>query len=164
MLASDRPSPANQVTDHDAIVVALTDRNLIDADYPRSRRTGALDLGAHVLHLQNLDRVPIELQLLRDVPDRSLPTAAADIERKALSEARIVRQEIQPLALHGAARAARHAPHFEFQDNAEPGTRQVANPPHPPVVPARLHLTADVADGFFERRSSLTIRTSGSPN
>ena len=155
---------ADQVADHDAIVVALANRDLIDADRPGSWRAGALDLGAHVLHLQKLDRVPVELQLLRDVTDRSLPAAAPDIQRKALGEARIVRQEIQLLALHGGAGAARHAPHLEFQDNAEPDARQVANPPHPPVVPPCLPLTAAIADGFFERRSSLTTRTSGSPN
>ncbi len=36
--------------------------------------------------------------------------------------------------------------------------------PHPSVVPARLHVPAAPADGFFERRSRRTIRTSGSPN
>ena len=95
--------------------------------------------------------VPVELQL-GSLPDRNrgLSTSAADIERKALSEARIVRQEIQPLALHGATGAARHAPHFEFQDDAEPGARSVAGPrrirrSHQP----RLYPTAAVADGFL---------------
>src|SRR6266480_8015220 len=36
--------------------------------------------------------------------------------------------------------------------------------PHPSVVPARLHVPAAPTDGFFERRSRRTIRTSGSPN
>jgi hypothetical protein len=35
---------------------------------------------------------------------------------------------------------------------------------HPPVVPALPRLTAAPADGFFERRSRRTIRTSASPN
>ena len=118
-----------------------------------SRRAGALDLGAHVLHLQRLDRVPVELQLLGDIADRGLPAAAADIERKALGEVRIVRQKIQPLALHAAAIAARHAPHLELQNDAKAGARQVANPPHPPVVPALLDPPAAAANRFFERRS-----------
>src|SRR5215204_1059115 len=57
MLASERSvppnhrSPANEVADHDAIAVALADRDLVDADRLRGGRAGALELGAHVLHL-----------------------------------------------------------------------------------------------------------------
>ena len=51
------------------------------------------------------------------------PSQGQAPKRKALGEARIVRQEIQPLALHAAAGAARHAPHFEFQDDTEPAAR-----------------------------------------
>src|ERR1019366_5248768 len=108
----------------------------------------------HVLHLQRLDRVPVELQFLGNVADRSLRAAAPDIECKAFGEVRIVCQKIQPLALHGATTPARDAPHFEFQNNPKSCTRQVANSPYPP---------ATTADCFFERRSRLTIRTSGSP-
>jgi len=93
----------------------------------------------------------------------SLPAASPDVERKALGETRIVRQKIQLLELHGAAAAACNAPHFEFQNDLESGTRQVANPTHTPVVPAFLDPAAAAADGFFEHRSRMTIRTSGSP-
>ena len=116
------------------------------------------------MHLQRLDRVPVELEFLGDIADRCLPAAAADIERKAFGEARIVRQKIQPFALHGAAMPARDAPHFEFQNNPKPRARQVANLPHPPVVPAVPDLPATAANRFFERRSRRNIRTSGSPN
>jgi len=124
----------------------------------------ARELGAHILDLQRLDGVPGELQLLGDVTDRGLPAAAADIERKAPGEVRIVRQEIQPLALHGAAAAAGDTPYRELQDDAEPAARQVANPPLRLVVPAGLHPSALAAGCFFERRSRVTIRTSRSPN
>jgi hypothetical protein len=76
---------------------------------------------------------------------------------------RIVRQKVQPFAFHAAATPARDAPHLELQNNPKTGTRQVANLPHPPVVPARLDPAATAADRFFERRSRLTIRTFGSP-
>jgi len=42
---------ANQVADHDAIAVALADRDLVNADRARTRRASTLKLGAHVLHL-----------------------------------------------------------------------------------------------------------------
>src|SRR5580700_11733413 len=37
---------ANQVADHDAIAVALADRDLVDADRAGGRRAGALELGS----------------------------------------------------------------------------------------------------------------------
>jgi hypothetical protein len=76
----------------------------------------------------------------------------------------IVRQKIQPFALHGAAGAACDAPHLELQDDAEPGARKVADLSLRLVVPARLRPAAAAADGFFERRSRATTRTSLSPN
>jgi len=144
--------------------VALADRYLVDANRAGARRAGALELGPHVLHLQRLDRVPVELQIPGDIADRCLPATAADIKRKAFGEVRIVRQKIQPFALHGAATAAGDAPHFEFQNNPKSCTRQVANLPRPTVIPARLDPSATIANRFFERRSRRTIRTFGSPN
>jgi hypothetical protein len=88
----------------------------------------------------------------------------SDIERKAFGEVRIVRQKIQPFALHGATTAACDAPHFEFQNNPKSCARQVANLPHPPIVPAVPDPSATAANRFFERRSRRTIRSSGSPN
>src|SRR6202051_258378 len=159
----DRPL-SNQVAHHDAIAVALADRDLVDADRAGTRRARTFELSPHVLLLQRLDRVPVELELLGDIADRGLPAAAADIKRKAFGEVRIVRQKIQPFALHGATMAARDAPHFEFQKNPKPGARQIANPAHPPVVPAVPALLATATNRFFERRSRRNIRTSGSPN
>ena len=112
-----------KVADHNAIAVALADRDFVDADRLGARRAGPRDLGPHVLHLQRLDRVPVELQFLGDIADRGLRAAAPDVEGKAFGEVRIVRQKIQPFALHGAATPARHAPHFEFQNNPQSGTR-----------------------------------------
>src|ERR1039457_5807317 len=101
----DRPAAA-QVAHHDTVAMALADRDLIDADRlgPRPARAG--ELGLHVLLLQRLDRIPVELQLLGNVLDRRLPTALAHVMGKALRIERVVRQEIEPLALHLAATAA----------------------------------------------------------
>ena len=60
---------ADQVGDHNAIAVALADRDLVNADRARTRRTGTLKLGPHVLHLQRLDRVPVELEFLGHIAD-----------------------------------------------------------------------------------------------
>src|SRR6202171_159064 len=155
----DRPL-ANQVADHDAIAVTFADRDLVDADCSGTRRAGTLELGPHVLLLQRLDRIPVELELLGDIPDRCLPAAAADIERKAFGEVRVVRQKIQPLALHCATTATRDASHFAFQNNPKSRARQVANPTYPPIVPPAPDQPTTAANRFFERRSRRTIRTS----
>ena len=137
---------------------------------PRQRgRSGARtsletrDLRPHVLHIERLDCVPIEPQLHGDVADRGLSAATPDIEGEALGEVRIVRQKIQPLAFHRGASPALDAPHLQIQNDPKSGARQIANPPPPTIEPARLDATAATANRFFERRSSVTIRTSGSP-
>src|SRR5579863_6011949 len=165
ILAAEPDWPlAHQVADHDTIAVALADRDLVDADRSRTWCTGAVELGPHILHLQRLDRIPVEPEFLGDIADRCLPAAAADIKRKPFGEARIVRQKIQPFALHGAAMAARDAPHLEFQNNPKPCAWQIANLPHSPAVPTVPRLPATTADRFFDCRSRCNIRTSGSPN
>jgi hypothetical protein len=60
--------------------------------------------------------------------------------------------------------AARDATHFQFQNNPKSCTRQVANMPQPSIVPPLLNPSATAANRFFERRSSRTTRTCGSPN
>src|SRR5712671_2859011 len=84
----DRPTP-QQIADHDSISVPLADCDLINADGERTRRARALKLRLHVLHLQRLDSVPVELQLLGNVRDRRLPATASDKIRKALGVQRI---------------------------------------------------------------------------
>ena len=158
----DRP-PADQIAHHDTVAMALADRDLVDADRlgPRSARAG--ELGLHVLLLQRLDRIPVELQLLGDVLDRRLPTALAHVMRKALRIERVVRQKIEPLALHLAATTALHPPDLNFQKDARVTARQIANLPYAPVVPTRMHPPTAPANRFFARRASVMMRAFGSP-
>src|SRR6195256_5190226 len=74
----DRPT-ANEVADHDPVGVAFADRYLVDADHLRRRRARAFELGFHVLHVQRLDRVPVQRQSRRHILDRLRPTAPAHI-------------------------------------------------------------------------------------
>jgi hypothetical protein len=83
--------------------------------------------------------------------------------RKALGIERVVGQELQPLALHLAATAALHAPDLDLEVDAHIAAGQIANPPRPPVVPARLRSTTAAAGRFFERRSRVMTRAFGSP-
>ena len=154
---------SNQVAHHDAIGMALADRDLVDADGFRSWRTRTGQLRPHVLHLQSLDRLPVKLEFLGDSLDGGLPAAPPPIVGKTLGIKRVVRQEVEPLALHLPATLAQHATHFDLQKDARVATRQIANAPRPPVVPTSVHSTAATADRFFERRLRMMTRAFGSP-
>src|SRR5262249_4514476 len=99
----------------------------------------------------------------RHVLDRRRPTATADIIGKALGVERIVRQKVQPLALHLATVAAVEAPHLQFQKNPGVAARQIAHAPPLAPGPAHLHPTTTPASRFVERRLSLMTRAIGSP-
>ena len=102
--------------------------NLINADHLRRRRARARELGFHVLLVERLDRVPVQLQLRRHVLDRRSPAAPAHIIGKALGVVRIVRQKVEPRALHLATAAAVEAAHLQLQENPRVAARQTAHP------------------------------------
>src|SRR5215207_5198429 len=159
----DRPA-AHQVADHDPVGVTLADRDLVDPNHLWTGRPRARELGLHVLHLQRLDRVPVQRQFLRHILDRRLPAAPAHIISKALGVERIVRQKIQPLPFHLAATAALDPPHLQFQKYPRVPAGQIAHLADLAVVPTHLDATATPARRFFERRSSVITRAFGSPN
>jgi hypothetical protein len=144
--------------------VTLADRDLVNANHLRGRPAGTLELGFHILLVERLDRVPVQLQVRRYVLDRRRPAAPADIIGKALGIERIVRQKVELLALHLATVTAVKAPHLQFQNNPRVAARQIAHAPHLAIVPAHLTATTATANGFFERRLSLITRAFGSPN
>src|SRR5271157_597899 len=158
----DRPH-ANQVADHDAIIVAFANRDLVDPDHTRRRSARLGELSAHVLLVQLLDGVPVQLELLGHIPDRRATTAPADLEGKSLGVARIVGQELHTLTLHLAAMAAIDAPHLELQEHPHATARNIPHPARSAIVPARLLPATCVADCFFDRRTSVMIRAYGSP-
>ena len=144
--------------------MALADRDLVDADHHPCRRSSLGQLSAHVLLVELLDRVPVQLQLFCNIADRRAAAAPADIKRKPLSVERIVRQEFQSLALHLAAMPAPDAPHLELQKYAQAAGRKIPNAPKLAIVPSGMLSPAYAATGFFERRTSVTIRACRSPN
>ena len=143
--------------------MAFADRYLGDADHLRRRRAHAFELGFHVLHVQRLDRVPVQRQFRRHILDRLRPTAPAYIVRKALGLERIVRQKVEPFPLHLATTAAINPPHLHVEKYPRVAARKIAHPANLPVVPAHLDATAAAAHGFFERRLSVITRAFGSP-
>lgn len=95
--------------------MTFADCDLINANHTRAGRAGAL--GFDVLLVERLDRVPVRLQFRRHVFDGRRPAATADIIGKALGVERIVRQKVEPLALHLATVTAVETSHLQFQKN-----------------------------------------------
>ena len=155
---------ADEVADHDPVFGAFANRYLIDADHRRRRRSRLGQLGAHVLFVQFLHGMPIQLQLLGNIPDRSAAAAAADVKSKSLGIERVVCQELQTLALHLAALAARNPPHLELQEDTQAAGRKISNAANLAIVPTGMFSSARPAGCFFERRTRVTMRACGSPN
>src|ERR1035438_10217474 len=122
----NRPAPF-QIADHDPVGVALADRDLIDPNDLRPRGSYTPDLFAHVVHLQPLDRLPVQVQLRGDVADRATSTAPAHVQGEALRVQRVLDQEVQPLALHRATLPAIDPTHLQVEINEVIGAGQVAN-------------------------------------
>jgi hypothetical protein len=159
----DRPAPP-QIAHHDAVDVVLAYGDLIQPNDLRGGRAGALELRAHVLLVQLLDRVPIELELLGHGLDRAVAAATAHVVGKTLGVERVVGEKLQPLALHLAAPLAGDTPYLQLEVYAGVRARQIAHPSRAPIVPAEVNRAARAADGFFDRRVSVTRRIFGSPN
>jgi len=143
--------------------VTFADRNLVNADHSRTRRARALELGLHVLHVQRLDCVPVQRQFLRHLLDRRPPAAPADKVSKALGVEWIVRQEVEPFALHTATTAAIDPPYLQFQKYPRVAARKIAHTADLAVIPPHLDATATAARRFFERRLRVITRAFGSP-
>jgi hypothetical protein len=158
----DRSAP-DQVADDDAVGVTLSDRDFVDADGLGARRTRFLQLGGHVLLVQFLDGVPVQMQFFGDILDAARATAAPDIPGKPLGAERIVGQEVELLPPHLAATPAENPPNLDFEVDPRVAARQIAHSTCRAVVPTRVRSTAFLADCFFERRTRVMTRAIGSP-
>ena len=121
------------------------------------------ELRARVLLLQRPDRIPVEVEFPGNIHDGGLATAPPYVVRKALGMEGVVRQEVEPLALHVAATLAQHAPHLDCRKDTCVATRKIANAPRAPAVPARRESTTASENAFFERRTRVMTRAFGSP-
>jgi len=157
-------SMAFEVADHDPVGVALADRDLVETDDLRARSPGALELLGHVLLLEPLDRLPVEVLLGRDIADGAAAATAANVARKAPRVQRVLQQELQPLGLHTATATTVHTPDLEVQVDAMAAAGQIPCAAVPTVVPAAVNSAAAPAGRFFPRRTRVTSRARGSPN
>lgn len=116
--------------------MALADRDFVDTDRLRTGPAGALDLLGHVLLVQRLDRLPVELEFLGDIAGRRTSTTSSDVPGEPLRVKRIVGQPVDALGLHRAVGPAVDATHLERQPDARVATGQVTHASGLAVVPA----------------------------
>src|SRR5262249_47039915 len=139
MLASERLVPPNQIG-------------------RRRRRSHC-----HVLLIEFLDRVPIEVELLGNILDRRLAAPPLNKVGEPLRVEWVVGQKFKPLAYHFAAGPAKYAPHFEFEIYPRIAARKIAHAANRAVVPTAMQASTTTTSRFLERRLSLMMRALTSP-
>src|SRR5262245_42500425 len=158
----DRPPPL-QVADHDAVTVPLADGDLVDADDPRRRAARPAGLLPHVLLVQLLDGMPVEVQLLGDRLDGALPAPPPDVEGEPLGGEGVVRQPVQPCPLHAATPGAVDPAYRDVEIDPPVATGDVADAPRSLVVERTAAAPTDPTACFFRRRRSVMTTAHGSP-
>lgn len=158
----DRAS-ALQVADHNAIHGALLDRQFIHADDPRGWRRRLGQPRLHVLYVQVLDRVLMQVPQLGHGLVRHGPAQDADLLGEPLRIARILRHPIQPLHLHPSTARAGHPPLLNCQVDAPARRIGIPHPARRAVVEGPVPSPAAGAPGSFFRRTRMPSRAWESP-
>jgi hypothetical protein len=143
--------------------MTLADGDLVDADDARSGTAGPAELLPHVLLVQFLDRLPVEVQFLGDGLDGALPAAPAHVEGEPLGAKGIVGQPLQPLALHAAAPPAPETANRELEVDPLVATGKIPHQPRTLVVEGPPRLPTHATARFFRRRRRGMTTTYGSP-
>ena len=158
----DGPVP-HQIAHHNAVILAFADRNLVDANHLRPRSPNPPELLPHILHLQGLDRPPVQTQLCGYGLNTRIPATTANIKSKPFRAERIIGQPIQPLLLHFPAPSTSDSADLHFQINAQIATGQVANSAGFPVVVGTMDAATSATNRFFPLRMRPMTWARGSP-
>ena len=123
-----------QVADHDAIRMALLDRQFIHADHPGGWLWRLGQPRLHVSYVQVFDRMLMQVQQLSDGLVRHVPAQDADLVGEPLRIARILRQPRQSLHLHPLTTRAGHPPLLKRQIDTPARRIGIPHPAHLAVV------------------------------
>ena len=129
MAAEPDRTPPNQVADDDAVLMPFADRDFIDADHARRRRSRSTQLFPHVLLLEFLDGVSIEVQFLGHLLNRGLAATPTDIEGEPLGIERIVGEPVEAFVLHAGTLRAEVPPECEGEVDPFVAAREIADAP-----------------------------------
>ena len=157
-------APPIEIAHNDTVRLALSDRDLVNANDLGPGLTSAFDLLAHVLHLERLDRSPIEKVFLRHILDRGRSTASTDVESKALGVEWVVSQPVKLLLLHPLAVPALDPADSDLKVDTHASGGKIPDPAQFVIIPPTSDPTTNRASRFFERRVRPITRACGSPN
>ncbi len=157
-------SPAQQVADHDPVVMSIANGDLIDADSLRSAAAGSPQLLAHVALFQFSDRMPVKQQFAGGFLEPAGPASRADIEHKAVGVKRVVLEEVQAFALFRSALAIGCLTSLKFQVDPHRANGKVANATRSAILLAMMRRPKFSADRFFPGQTRRTMRACASPN
>ena len=170
MLASERSVPPNQMgrarirsLTTIRYVCPLRIGQLVDPDDLRPRRSRSPQLRRHVLLLQRLDRLPVQMGLPGNIANRRDTTPPSHPEGKTLRVKGIVGQPLQTLLLHLPATSAQNASDLHIQPNTPIPAGKIPHPTNLAIVKRPVRPSAGPANRFFPRRRSLMTRAYGSP-
>src|SRR5438874_2823489 len=164
VLAPEPNGPAPfQIADHDAVLVSLGDGDLVDADHPGSGTPCPTQLFAHVLLVQLLDGIPIEVQFLGHFLEGGRAATSAHEEGEPLGVERIVGQPVQLFVLHAATPRALDPAQKKVEIDTFVPAGEIAHASSPLVVVAAIHRPADAAGRFFRRRWRVMTTAKGLP-
>src|SRR5262244_1305986 len=155
--------PPRQVADDNAVGIPLADGNLVDADEQGPRGACPAPLLLHVLLVQLLDRLPVQVQLPGDIAQGGCATPPPDQEGEAFGIEGIGSQPGYALLLYGSTVLTPHTPALDLQIDPRVAAGEVAHPPHLAVVERPRRRAAEAATSFFLCRTSRTMRALGSP-
>jgi hypothetical protein len=132
--------------------VPRADGEFVDADDFGAGVAGPIELLPHVLLVEFLDGMPVEVPVLGNVLDGGEATVAADPDGEALGVVRVVGQPVEAFAFHGMAPATADASDGELQVDAPAAAIEVAYPSKGLVVEGAMAGAAPATAGFFRRR------------
>ena len=147
-------SAANEIADDDAVGVPRADGQFVDADDLGAGSADAFELFAHVLLVEFLDGVPVEVEVLGDVCDGGEPAIASDADGEATGVAGVVGEPVESFAFHGLALPTGDAANGELQMDATPAAVEIANAAKLLIVERAVDGSTHSTGGFFRRRSS----------
>lgn len=104
--------------------MALADRDFVDADRPGAGPAGTFELLGHILLVQRLDGLPVELEFLGDIADRRPSAALSHVSGKPFRVERVARQPVDPPGLQRRRLFLRCAQYFLRIDHLD--ARQLA--------------------------------------
>ena len=117
----DGPFPL-QIGDDDPVAVALTDRDLVNANGLGPGIPDTTEFLPHVLLFQSVDRLAVQMQLSGNILDRGGTATLAHVIGKSLGVERIVGQEGELLLLHLAAPSAQNTSDLQVEEDARVAT------------------------------------------